>query len=187
MLRQNPRTAPLFKATERFDPSDGDRWQKYIEWAKIPALTEIVGLDGMLCPTLLAEIEHDDWNHIVNESFRLDYFYDLDYLLGRVAGLSRRNILGLYRNPEAHIDLAPAAGGFEFLGYELIEEMTQISALTNCGGFPNSFSNVELNNYWLICEFTRACAVRKSLALANPDEPHAQCEMYAIWRLNEKL
>lgn len=27
--------APLFIATERFDPSDGEKWRTYCEWANI--------------------------------------------------------------------------------------------------------------------------------------------------------
>jgi hypothetical protein len=176
---------PLFIATERFDPSDGKCWVNYFEWAKIPALTEVVSLDCSLCQHLVKDFTNEDWQHIVNEDFRLDYFCHLDYLLGRVRNGTRRNILGLYRNPKVHITKAPAAEDFIFVGYDLIEEQTQISALTNCGGFPDVFANEELNACGLIPSFGRAIEVRRLLAEKHPEEPHAQCEMYAIWRLNE--
>jgi hypothetical protein len=178
-------TEPLFIATERFDPSDGKRWIDYFEWAKIPALTEIVSLDCSLCQHLVKDFTDEDWQHIVKKDFRLDYFYHLDYLLNRVRGKGRRNILGLYRNPEAHTTNAPAAGDFRFIGYDLIEEQTQISALTNCGGFHDVFDNDELNAQGLIPAFERAAEVRGLLGEEHPEEPHAQCEMYAIWRLHE--
>lgn len=73
----------------------------------------------------------------------------------------------------------------EFIGCDLIEEMTQISALTNCGGFPETFSNEELNNRGLIDSFARAKEIQRLLAQNNPDEPHANCELYALWRLRE--
>ena len=176
---------PLFIATERFDPTDGEKWRKYAEWAKIPALTEVVSLDALLCGHLVKEFSDEDWKHIVNENFRLDYFCHLDYLLSRVLDKERRNILGLYRNPAAHIAEAPAAGAFKFMGYDLIEEETQISALTNCGGFADCFLNEELNSYGLIGAFDRASEVKRSLVTKHPEEHHAQCELYAIWRLNE--
>jgi hypothetical protein len=176
---------PLFIATERFDPSDGDKWSKYINWAKIPALAEIVSLDAMLCPRLIDRPEDEDWDHIVCEDFRLDYYYHLDCLLRRVEVARRRNVLGLYRNPEAHISSAPGTGDFRFCGYDLIEEQTQISALTNCGGFPAAFRNEELNSFGLIDGFGRAHEVRRLLAERYPDEAHARCEMYALWRLTE--
>jgi hypothetical protein len=179
-------TTPLFIATERFDPSDGEKWQKYCEWAKIPGLAELVSLDGMLCKHLIKEFNDEDWNHIVNEDFQLDYFYHLDYLLRRVQTAARRNILGLYRNPKTHIADAPGLGDFNFMGYDLIEKQGSTSALTNCGGFPAVFSNDELNSFGLIEDFDRALVVRRSLAERHPEEPHAQCELYAIWRLNEE-
>ncbi len=176
---------PLFIATERFDPSDGEKWEKYAQWAKIPALTEVVSLDAMLCRHLINGPQNEDWQHIVCEDFRLDYFHDLDYLRQRTRDTRRRNVLGLYRNPEQHIEAAPASGNFEFVGYDLIDEQTQISALTNCGGFPDVFANEELNRFGLIDGFERAREVRRFLVERHPKEPHAQCEMYAVWRMNE--
>jgi hypothetical protein len=178
-------TAPLFIATERFDQSDGEKWQKYYEWAKIPGLVEVVSLDTLLCKHLIKKFRNEDWRHIVNEDSRLDYFYHLDDLKQRIQGVPRRNVLGLYRNPETHIGVAPAPGGFNFVGYDLIEEQTQVSALTNCGGFPDVFCNQELNRFGLIDSFDRACEIRGLLVERHPEEPHAQCEMYAIWRLTE--
>jgi len=176
---------PLFIATERFDPSDGEKWQSFCQWAEIPGLVEVVSLDSLLCPHVVKELRGEDWHHIVCEDFRLDYFYHLDYLKERIQDVSRRNILGLYRNPETDTVHAPAPGDFKFVGYDLIEEQTQISALTNCGGFPDVFSNNELNRFGLIDRFHRARAVRRLLAGRHPEEPHAQCELYAIWRLDE--
>lgn len=177
---------PLFIATERFDPADGEKWQRYCEWARIPGLAEIVSLDASLCPRLIKDLEDEDWEHIVCEDFRFDYFYDLDHLKHRTQGNPRRNILGLFRNPEVHIAVAPGSDGFRFVGYDLIEEMTQISALTNCGGFPDVFSNEELNRCGLIETFGRACEVRTTLTECHPEERHAQCELYAVWRLDER-
>ena len=176
---------PLFIATEPFGPSNGQKWESYCLWAKIPGLVELVCLDSMLCPHLATERKAEDWDHVVCEDFRLDYFYDLDYLMRRVQQVPRRNILGLYRNPENHVVAAPASGDFCFLGYDLIEEKTQISALTNCGGFPDVFRNDELDYFGLIDSFDRACEVRRTLSVHHPNEQHAQCEMYAVWRLHE--
>lgn len=176
---------PLFIATERFDPADGEKWERYIEWAKIPRLTEVVGLDSMLCRRILTELSAEDWEHVVCENFRLDYFLHLDYLKLRTQNVSRRNILGLYRNSLAHVAVAPAAGHFRFIGYDLIEEQTQVSALTNCGGFPDVFQNDELNKFGLIEDFNRASEVRSQLLERHPQEAHANCELYAIWRLEE--
>ena len=73
-------TTPLFLATERFDPTEGEKWQKYCGWARIPALVEVVSLDATLCGHIIKEFQDEDWQHIVCEDFRLDYFLHLDYL-----------------------------------------------------------------------------------------------------------
>jgi hypothetical protein len=176
---------PLFIATKRFDPSDGQKWRDYCHWAKIPGLLEVVSLDVLLCPHLINEFLDEDWKHMVCEDFRLDYFHHLDYLRQRVKSVSHKNILGLYRNPELPVEQFPAPEDFMFCGYDLIEDQTQISALTNCGGFPDVFGNEELNQFGLIQGFDRACEIRRLLAERHPEEPHAKCEMYAIWRLSE--
>ena len=176
---------PLFTATERFDPSDGERWDNYVRWANIPKLVEVVSLDGILCPRIRPEIVDEDWQHNVHEDYRLSYFYDLDYVIHRSASAVRKNILGLFRNPETHIAEAPGSSSFAFVGYDLIEEATQISALTNCGGFPETFSNEELNQHGLIAGFSRADEIRRLLRIHNPAEQHANCEMYAMWRMQE--
>lgn len=175
---------PLFIATERFDPTD-EAWQKYFEFADIPALTEVVGLDGSLCNRVIVELLEEDWRHVASVDCEPLYFQDLDYLLNRVQSVKRRNILGLYRNPETEITKVPATLDFRFMGYDLIDEQTHISALTNCGGFPDVFQNAELNCFGLISKFERAIQVKKMLAETHPEEAHAQCAMYAIWRLNE--
>jgi hypothetical protein len=66
-----------------------------------------------------------------------------------------------------------------------ITEHTQISALTNCGGFPDVFQNHELNRFGLIEDFDRVSEIRRQLAEHHPEEPHANCELYAVWRLEE--
>lgn len=190
MMTDNPPSqtemvTPVFIATERFDATDGEKWDWYFEWAKIPRLTELVGLDSTLCPRAINEFTDEDWNHIECEDFRLSYFHQLDYLKRRVQGLSRINVLGVYRNPAIHITIPPASAPFSFIGHDLIEEATHISALNNCGGFPDVFRNDELNQFGLLENFARATEVRRHLRERHPEEAHADCELYAIWRLNE--
>lgn len=177
--------SPLFIDTMRFDPSEGEKWQRYCEWAQIPSLTEIVSLDSMLCPRIVVEPNDEDWRHLAFVSMDFPTWKDLAYLKQRVRNVSRKNILGLYRNPEAHLTVPPDQGDFSFIGYDLVEDHTMISALTNCGGFPEVFRTDELNNFGLIEAFDRACEIKCRLPEHYPEEPHANCELYAVWRFNE--
>ena len=40
--------------------------------------------------------------------------------------------------------------GFEFVGYDLVDIQSTASALTNCGGFQEVFSNNELSEKGLL-------------------------------------
>ena len=48
------------------------------------------------------------------------------------------------------------------------------------------FLNEESNSVGLITGFVRAREVKRLLAETHPEQAHAQCDMYALWRLNER-
>ncbi|TKD48058.1 MAG: hypothetical protein E5W98_03195 [Mesorhizobium sp.] len=77
--------------------------------------------------------------------------------------------------------------GFTFLGYDLLDQDVSISALTNCGGFPDVFANTELSDVGLIPDFDRAVEIRDHLRGMHPSEYHANCDLWAIsrWQGNE--
>jgi hypothetical protein len=174
---------PLYIVTERFDPGRGDDWQKYVSWSGLTQLHEVVSLDAILCPKVIDEILPEDWHHIVNEDFMLDYFTDLDYLLQRAGELDGRNLLCVYKNPDG--DLNPSDSRFALEGYDLIDVMGGVSTLSNCGGFPLAFDNSELNPVGLLPALDRANAVRAALTSNYPDEPHAKCDVWAIFRARQ--
>ncbi|HEY9752363.1 MAG TPA: hypothetical protein V6C46_05400 [Coleofasciculaceae cyanobacterium] len=175
-------TTPVwFIALERFDQADGDRWTKYIEWSKLPQLKELISLDEMLCPRIIKELTNEDWNYNVQADCLIDFFTDADYLVKRVAAVQHTQILGVSKNPTEEILLNDPR--FTEYGFDLIEENRSTSALTNCGGFPDSFSNDELTEVGLLPSFTRAQDVREKLRRNNPNEPHAFCDVWKIWRM----
>lgn len=173
---------PLYLVTERFGPGRGAEWDRYVEWSGLRHLTEVVSLDSMLCPPAISEIAPWDWPHIVNEDFMLQYFLDLDYLKRRVGEIGPRNLLCVYRNPD--VDPVPAEGPehFVFEGYDLVDVHGDVSALTNCGGFPNAFRNEELSPHGLLPSRGRAIDVRRALQTQYPNERHAKCHVWAIFR-----
>ena len=173
---------PWFIATEPFNPSKGEAWTKYVAWSGLTQLNEIVSLDSMLCPTLLPDIKDDYWPHIVNEDFMLDFFVNLDFLLGQLPAVAERNLLCVYRNPSRAPGPPVVPHRFEFVGYDLVDVMAGASALTNCGGFPDVFDNAELSSKGLLTSHTRAFEVQSDLRTKYPDEPHANCHVWAIFR-----
>jgi hypothetical protein len=174
---------PWFIATETFGPGDSEGWTKYLEFAKLPQLEEVVSLDGILCPTLVRHIEDSYWPHIVQENFMGVYFLDFDFLMAQVSAFEKKNVLCVFRNPPDH-PVAPPH--FQFLGYDLVDVQDTISALTNCGGFPDVFANAELSRHGLLPNRERAVEVQSLLRSRYPKEHHANCHVWGIFRLTEE-
>jgi len=173
---------PFYIAREQFGPNKGGEWNRYIKWSGLTQLHELVSQDGMLCPTVLPEIKDEYWPHIVREDYMLFYFTDLEYLLKQVSGIAEKNLLCLFLNPTVQPIAPPAAVQFSFLGYDLIEVTGDISALSNCGGFPKAFDNSELNEVGLLSDLIRAREVQARLREFYPKEHHANCDVWAIFR-----
>lgn len=172
---------PWYIATQPFTPADGDRWLNYVDWSGLTQLTEVVSLDGTLCPTILGDLKDDYWPHIVNEDFMLDFFLDLEFLEAQVANFSRKNMLCVIRNPVEE-PTQSLLGDFQLLGYDLVGVQDSISALTNCGGFSEVFANSELSYFGLLDGFRRAREVQRALRSRFPEEPHANCHLWAVAR-----
>jgi hypothetical protein len=172
---------PWFIATETFTPRR-ESWQNYIAWSGLKHLDEVVSLDPILCPTLLQEIKASYWPHIVNEDFMLGFFVDLDFLLAQVSAVKEKNLLCVWRNPPPEPPRCKGPVNFEFLGYDLVDVQGGASALTNCGGFPDVFSNSELSSTGLLASHARALEVQAQLKAKHPHEPHANCHVWAISR-----
>src|SRR3954452_4104585 len=176
---------PWFIATKPFDPKCGEKWDDYIAWSRLTQLEELVSLDGMLCPTVLPEIKDEFWPHIVNENFMLDFFVDYDFLKEQVAEIHKKNVLCVFRNPIERPN-APCFADFHFLGYDLVDQQCIASALTNCGGFPDVFDNSELSPVGLLTDLDRGGEVQRRLRSLYPDHPHADCNVWAIFRQTGK-
>jgi hypothetical protein len=173
---------PLFIVTERFDASFGESWSRYIAWSGLRQLSEVVSLDSLLCPSVLDEILDEDWSHIVNEDYMLRFFTDLDYLLSRCGDVQDRNLLCVFRNPEAQPSPPAGRREFRYEGCDLVDVHGDVSALTNCGGFPEAFSNDELSSHGLLASLERAWQAHGALRERYPEERHADCDVWSIFR-----
>jgi hypothetical protein len=174
-----------YRIQERFSPEGGDRWSKYIQWSGLVHLKEVVGLDCLLCPSVLREYVDEDWPHLILLGHIFACFDDVQYALNRIGKVfndKRHQVLAVAREPAEEQVLAARLSGFRFLGYELIEEATSISALTNCGGFDNAFAPADLSEYGLILTAGHAREIQRSLADLFPNEHHAECAVWAVWR-----
>ena len=158
-------------------------WDKYIKWSKLTHLIELVSLDGML-NGLAFEPNFDskeDWKYfVIEEQMITQFFNSIDYVLEKTKDIKYYNLLAVIKEPdEAKMDLST---DFDFIGYDLTEIGGNISALTNCGGFDESFLPSDLNEFGLVQEWAKAKKIQKDLRINNPEEPHADCYLYEVWR-----
>ena len=163
---------------------DGMSWEKYLEWSKLTHLKELVSVDGMLNENLV-QIDRnndDDWNHIVIDNYYETGFYTtLEFVLSKMEPKERFNLLTVVVEPTNDCENIEVED-FEFVGYDLLDKEYNISALTNCGGFDESFLPSDLNCYGLIDKYEKSSNIKQQLLENNPEEHHADTNVIAIWR-----
>jgi hypothetical protein len=173
-----------YRLVERFSPRSGEGWRRYLEWSGLSHLTEVVGLDASLCPGLVQEYADEDWEHLVFAEHLFACFDGVAYALRRVGDAfdkGRHQVLALAREPALE-DAPQELPGFRFMGFDLVDESTSISALTNCSGFEGALAPADLSACGLVVDPRRAHAIREALATLFPEEHHADCAVWAIWR-----
>jgi hypothetical protein len=140
----------------------------------------------MLCRSVLRELTEEDWSYNVQEDYLIGLFHDLDYLLGKLDGDGKSNVLALMRNPTVDEIGSFIDPRFEFRGFDLVELQTGISALVNCGGFDRAFAPSDLSDCGLLTDHSRASVVQDLLRAEYPDDSHADCELWAIWQMTNR-
>lgn len=177
----------LYTARATFDKSykeDKMSWDKYIKWSKLAHLTELVSLDGILNKGLVKPDydNADDWNYIhVVEQHQTGFFTTLDFVFKRIKAKGKFNLLAVVLEPEQDCNNINI-DGYDFIGYDLLDRDFSISALTNCGGFDETFLPTDLNDKGLINDFTKVYDIKKQLLNNNPNEHHADTTVIAVWR-----
>lgn len=171
-------------AYDQYYDQDGMSWDKYLQWSKLSHLTELISLDASL-NEVLVQPDHDnidDWKFIVvDDEFETGFFTSLDYVLLKISAGNRFNLLTVVKEPEEiceSIDITD----FDFIGYDLLDKDYNVSALSNCGGFDETFLPKDINQYGLIDRYEKAFDIRKRVSENNPDEHHADCNVIAVWR-----
>lgn len=175
---------PVFAACQKYDPSWGDSWKKYIEWSGFHHIQEIVSTDSMLCHSLIETLIDEDWNFNVHADNRVHFFHDLDYLKRRIGtALTRANLLALFEEPTQEVE---PLDGFTFCGYDILDSYDDISVLVNCGSFPTIYTPDDLNQYGLVSDLNRVRAIAQAIRDAHPEEPHCcECRVWGIARAQQ--
>ncbi|WP_205402746.1 hypothetical protein [Spirosoma taeanense] len=182
-----------YTALSAFDQNydeHGLSWESYLQWSRLTHIKELVSLDNMLNINLVGpdykdperDYNTEDWKYLVTDGLFITGFYtSLDYVLRRMQPRERFNLLAVVINPTE--DCKPVRlENFDFMGYELLDWEYGNSALTNCGGFDETFLPAELNQFGLIDDYQKAYDIHHRLCENNPDNHHADTNVIAIWR-----
>lgn len=155
MLGAESTEMPLYYVAERFFPS-----QEYVDFSLLTARSEIVTYDIGLCCEITQQ----------------------NYDIPQVTLKNDEQIIAVFKNP-TKTTKRKLGKEFEFCGYDLSEEQTMISAITNCGAlFDHTIDIEDLNKYGLYSSLKKASSMKEFLKEKYPEEPHAHCEIYEVWR-----
>lgn len=178
-----------YTVVERFDPS-WPAWSGYIKWSKLDHLQEVVSLDDSLCPTAIRHCEPGQpwWPDELFAGSQFGVFRTVELALNRLKvpwDPGRMQVLALERNPSAQDIANLRRPDLVLLGFDLVEDGTGrcMSALTNCGGFDRAFLGSELSPQGLLTDLARAYEIGCALRANYPTEDHADCVVWAIWRM----
>jgi len=148
---------PIYYLCERFLTCD--------EYTKnsITSVDEIVSMDTLLFP--------------VNERFLL---VEEDFTTKVIP--TNEQLLRVQYIDETYCEVDEFVAGFDFCGYDLVDE-SEISAITNCGRlFEKTITCNDLNSFGLISNLSSARKIQVNLKANHPDEDHAGCLLFGIWR-----
>ena len=165
------------------DNKTGFSWKEYLNFSEIEHLKELVSLDGILnALAFIPDLDStEEWNYIINNDGMVMFFFNnLDYVLSKVEHLEFFNLLAVIKEPSKN--RANLGDDYDFIGYDLIDKKGDVSALTNCGGFDETFLPSELNTFGLISEYDKAKKIVTALPINSPDEEHIDCNLYEVWR-----
>lgn len=176
-----------YTLTNTFDKDYGEGWLKYLEWSKLSHLKELISLDGMLNEELIHPNNDNEDNYydyvIFENEFLTCFFTSLSFVLRKASSLTleRFNLLAVVKEPTEKCETI-SVENFEFVGYDLLDQSNDNSALSNCGGYDETFSPSDLNEFGLINKYENAYRIKKKLKENNPKEHHADTNVIAIWR-----
>lgn len=175
----------MYAITETFGPN-APNWQEYKTWIQLNQLEEVISLDPMLCPSLIPDNSEDPefWDSVfIDDQLMTDFHKNLEYAIGHIRsefnGLC--NVICTLQNPIAACP-QKLDNGFIFVGYDLLDRDYGASALSNCGGFYDVYSPLDINEYGLFSDFDLATSVQMKLRAAYPEEHHADCHLWALYR-----
>ncbi|QVK19403.1 hypothetical protein KHQ81_06885 [Mycoplasmatota bacterium] len=167
-----------YAVVEKFYPQ-----KDYKEISGMNQIEEIISLDYLLCSSCIHTFNDEDAKYIFRSGDFCDFdiFNNLDYLLSKIDNFDGKQVLAVIKEPTqdcGHVSL----NHFKFYGYDLLEDCSRRSVLTNCCGLYDPFFSKEVSKYGLIEDYHKAKIIQKWLI---ENEPSIHCCIWAIFRMEK--
>ena len=173
----------LYTIRERCTPETLKGWKDYIAFSGFTHITELVTLDCIMCPVVIRDLVDEDWNHNIQEAYRIFFFRNAEYLLRRPPlDPVRHHLLALVECPDG-TESVPV--GFTPCGFDIVDSSFGNSTLTNCGPLPEAFDPSAVNTFGLLSDVQTAMEVRDKIRQQRPDDWH--CCACEVWQVARRL
>tara|TARA_B100001093_G_scaffold376024_1_gene361174 strand:+ start:181 stop:726 length:546 start_codon:yes stop_codon:yes gene_type:complete len=166
----------LYSIIKSFSPSEGEAWSSYCEWRGIQ-FKSFDSIDGILRPSLIDTPSDEDWNYIVNESYKLHLMTDIEYAKKKHKEIGQGCIIGLKFEDHQIKDEG-------LLGFDIIDGYCDVSLLTNWGN-DIEIVNQNLDANALVSNYEVACEIHGYLKENYSDDNHVEdCEIISVYKVN---
>jgi hypothetical protein len=170
-----------YKIIKKFGPGD-EQWDKYAQWAGLHACKEYYSIDSINRESLFTPDSEEDWENCINENFMLNIITNLNYDLKIAHKFPSGEIIGVIENPKHSNEEIPI--NHILMGYDIIDEYTSISLVTNWGGKEEGIKILKLNTSALIDNLNYAYELKGILHRDFKDDDHAKrCEVWSVYKL----
>ena len=165
-----------FSIVESFGPNCKG-WQKYLAWRGV-GLSSFESIDGMLrCPLFDSPKTTSEWTHVVNENCMNHLITDYNFALNMLSEIGAGDLVGIKLNQ--HL-----LSHQNFLGFDLIDGLFDISLLTNWGN-DIAIVNQHLGSNGLIKDLTIIQGIKEHLLGEYSHDGHVPgCQIVSIYDMN---
>src|SRR3990167_623215 len=167
-----------FKIVEPFGPKNEEKWENYLKWREL-AFSKFDSVDHILRPDLFEPESAQDWDNCVCADYKLNLITNLEYAKKINDKHPDGVLIGVEIELEKDVEFK-----YDLLGYDIVDEYSCTSLLTNWGkGFP--FIDNEIMTNGLLKTFESAVTVRDRLHSQYKEDSHARhCTIWAIYQVN---
>jgi hypothetical protein len=168
-----------YKVIKKFGPEDGERWSDYLKWRGLH-LTSFESVDGVMRGNLFEPKTDADWEHCVQEDFKISLITNLEYAQKIRQQHENAEVVGIEFPADVNYEASPG-----LLGFDVLDSHGDVSMLTDWGTDEEGIFSRFIKENGLLDDLTEALRIRDILRSHYPEDHHAQeCHVCAIYKIS---